>query len=72
MIGDMQLIARKIRRELGWIPSYSFETGLQKTLDWYVREHEWCTRIANGSYRLIKKLISLENIDYRCRRTARL
>ncbi|MNF83985.1 dTDP-glucose 4,6-dehydratase 2 [compost metagenome] len=41
----------KIRHELGWTPSYSFETGLQKTLDWYVQESEWCARIADGSYR---------------------
>ncbi|KRF18702.1 dTDP-glucose 4,6-dehydratase [Paenibacillus sp. Soil787] len=41
----------KIRRELGWVPSYSFEAGLKKTLDWYVQEHEWCARIADGSYR---------------------
>jgi dTDP-glucose 4,6-dehydratase len=41
----------KIRRELGWVPSYSFESGLKKTLDWYVQEHEWCARIADGSYR---------------------
>ncbi|NOU75758.1 dTDP-glucose 4,6-dehydratase [Paenibacillus sp. LMG 31458] len=41
----------KIRRELGWVPSYSFESGVKKTLDWYVQEHEWCTRIADGSYR---------------------
>lgn len=41
----------KIRRELGWVPSYSFESGLKKTLDWYVQEYEWCARIADGSYR---------------------
>lgn len=41
----------KIRRELGWVPSYSFESGLKKTLDWYVQEHEWCAHIADGSYR---------------------
>lgn len=45
----------KIRRELGWVPSYSFESGLKKTLDWYVQEHEWCARIADGSYRVPKE-----------------
>ena len=45
----------KIRRELGWTPSYSFETGLQKTLDWYIQENEWCARIADGSYRSDKE-----------------
>ncbi|NOU63198.1 dTDP-glucose 4,6-dehydratase [Paenibacillus sp. LMG 31461] len=45
----------KIRRELGWAPAYSFEKGLQKTLEWYVRETEWCARIADGSYRVDKE-----------------
>lgn len=45
----------KIRRELGWKPAYSFETGLQMTLDWYVQEREWCARIADGSYRPSKE-----------------
>lgn len=45
----------KIRREIGWKPAYSFETGLQMTLDWYVQEREWCARIADGSYRLGKE-----------------
>jgi dTDP-glucose 4,6-dehydratase len=41
----------KIRSQLGWEPSYSFETGLKKTIDWYVKEHVWFARIADGSYR---------------------
>ncbi|CAH1229949.1 dTDP-glucose 4,6-dehydratase 2 [Paenibacillus allorhizoplanae] len=45
----------KIRRELGWTPAYSFEKGLQKTLEWYVSENEWCARIADGSYRIDKE-----------------
>ncbi|KRF00388.1 dTDP-glucose 4,6-dehydratase [Paenibacillus sp. Soil766] len=45
----------KIRRELGWSPAYSFEMGLQKTLEWYVQESEWCARIADGSYRVDKE-----------------
>jgi dTDP-glucose 4,6-dehydratase len=46
----------KIRRELGWVPSYSFESGLKKTLDWYVQEYEWCARIADGSYRALTEV----------------
>lgn len=45
----------KIRRELGWMPAYSFEKGLQKTLEWYVSETEWCARITDGSYRVDKE-----------------
>ncbi|MDQ0878128.1 dTDP-glucose 4,6-dehydratase [Paenibacillus sp. V4I3] len=45
----------KIRCQLGWEPSYSFETGLKKTIDWYVQEHEWFSRIADRSYRQVKE-----------------
>ncbi|OPH48685.1 dTDP-glucose 4,6-dehydratase [Paenibacillus ferrarius] len=41
----------KIQQELGWAPSYSFEAGLQKTIQWYLKERTWCERIADGSYR---------------------
>ncbi|MEC0232340.1 dTDP-glucose 4,6-dehydratase [Paenibacillus alba] len=43
--------SRKIQQELGWVPSYSFETGLQETIQWYLKERTWCERIADGSYR---------------------
>jgi dTDP-glucose 4,6-dehydratase len=47
--------ATKIRRELGWTPSYSFEAGMKKTVDWYLQEREWLERIANGSYHIPKR-----------------
>lgn len=43
--------AGKIRRELGWVPRESFETGLQKTVQWYLDNLEWCRRVQDGSYR---------------------
>ena len=45
--------AGKIRRELGWVPEETFETGLRKTVLWYL-EHKntWCARILDGSYRM--------------------
>jgi dTDP-glucose 4,6-dehydratase len=44
--------AHKVRRELGWSPQESFETGLQKTIRWYLDNESWWQSILNGSYRL--------------------
>jgi dTDP-glucose 4,6-dehydratase len=44
--------AGKIERELGWTPRESFETGLRRTVDWYLENREWCERIFSGSYQL--------------------
>jgi len=42
--------ASKIQRELGWVPAETFETGIVKTIDWYLDNQEWCRRITDGSY----------------------
>ncbi|WP_029652925.1 dTDP-glucose 4,6-dehydratase [Marinobacter daepoensis] len=42
--------ARKIQRELGWAPEETFETGIQKTVRWYLENLEWCKRVQDGSY----------------------
>ena len=42
--------AGKIERELGWTPQESFETGLRKTVEWYLANREWCHRVQDGSY----------------------
>ena len=42
--------ASKIRRELGWQPSYSFEEGLLRTVRWYLSNHEWCETVQAGNY----------------------
>jgi dTDP-glucose 4,6-dehydratase len=44
--------AGKIARELGWTPEESFETGLRRTVAWYLENREWCDRILSGEYRL--------------------
>ncbi|HTZ18065.1 MAG TPA: dTDP-glucose 4,6-dehydratase [Dissulfurispiraceae bacterium] len=41
----------KIRRELGWEPKETFETGLAKTVRWYLSNSEWVERIRTGEYR---------------------
>ncbi len=45
--------AAKIQRELGWTPRESFESGLRKTVEWYLAERAgWCRRVLDGSCRL--------------------
>lgn len=41
----------KMRRELGWSPSYEFGRGLDETMDWYIKNRTWLSRIENGEYR---------------------
>lgn len=43
--------ASKIRNDLGWVPAETFETGLRKTVEWYLNNEGWWKRILNGSYR---------------------
>ncbi|MFK5969974.1 MAG: dTDP-glucose 4,6-dehydratase [Candidatus Marithrix sp.] len=40
----------KIKNELGWQPQETFATGLQKTVQWYLDNNEWCQRVLDGSY----------------------
>jgi dTDP-glucose 4,6-dehydratase len=44
--------ASKIERELGWVPEETFETGLRKTVQWYLDNHQWWERVLSGAYRL--------------------
>jgi len=43
--------ARKIEQELGWKPSETFETGIQKTIQWYLENPEWVAHVSSGEYR---------------------
>ncbi len=43
--------ANKIQRELGWQPQETFESGIRKTVQWYLDNLEWCRRVQDGSYR---------------------
>ena len=43
--------ARKIERELGWRPAETFETGIRKTIEWYLANADWVSRVQSGSYR---------------------
>ncbi|AZM96638.1 dTDP-glucose 4,6-dehydratase [Vreelandella venusta] len=42
--------AGKIERELGWAPEETFETGLRKTVQWYLANETWWKRVQDGSY----------------------
>jgi dTDP-glucose 4,6-dehydratase len=41
----------KVRRELGWRPEEGFESGLKRTVRWYLDNEEWVSRVADGTYR---------------------
>ena len=43
--------AGKIRRELGWTPSQSFESGLRQTIRWYLNNQDWVSNVTTGAYR---------------------
>ncbi|EPC04211.1 dTDP-glucose 4,6-dehydratase [Litchfieldella anticariensis FP35 = DSM 16096] len=42
--------AGKIERELGWTPKETFESGIRKTVQWYLDNQTWCRRVQDGSY----------------------
>ena len=44
--------ASKIERKLGWVPEETFESGLRKTVKWYLDNKQWWERVLSGAYRL--------------------
>lgn len=50
--------ASKIQRELEWVPNETFETGLRKTVQWYLENDTWWSRVMSGAYQL-------ERIDWK-------
>nr|WP_319566139.1 dTDP-glucose 4,6-dehydratase [uncultured Rhodoferax sp.] len=43
--------ARKLARELGWKPAETFETGIRKTVQWYLDNPDWVAHVQSGAYR---------------------
>ena len=43
--------ARKISAELGWKPAETFETGMRKTVCWYLDHQDWVADVTSGNYR---------------------
>ena len=44
--------ASKIAADLGWVPQETFETGLRKTVQWFLDNRSWSRRVLDGNYRL--------------------
>jgi dTDP-glucose 4,6-dehydratase len=42
--------ATKLKNELGWEPSITFEEGLEKTVDWYLENEKWLNDVTSGHY----------------------
>lgn len=42
--------ASKIKKDLGWVPHETFETGLRKTVEWYLANQEWVKHVQSGEY----------------------
>ncbi len=47
--------AGKIQRELGWQPEETFETGMNKTVQWYLANEAWWQRVLSGDYQLTRR-----------------
>jgi dTDP-glucose 4,6-dehydratase len=47
----------KIKKELGWQPLYTFENGIEETIQWYVNNQKWWKRIISGEYKEYYKLM---------------
>ena len=43
--------ATKLKNDLGWVPSVTFEEGLDKTVDWYLQNEEWLNNVTSGNYK---------------------
>lgn len=42
--------ASKLKNELDWMPSVTFEEGLSKTIDWYLENQDWLEQVTSGDY----------------------
>ena len=52
--------ANKINKELGWDPQEDFESGVRKTVEWYLNNKVWSENIQNGSYQLGRLGVNLK------------
>ena len=46
--------ASKIQTEIEWRPKENFDSGLEKTISWYLDNNEWCSNVQNGNYKFIR------------------
>ena len=40
----------KLQKEFGWKPSFQFEEGIEKTVDWYIENQQWLDNVTSGNY----------------------
>ena len=50
--GRYAIDSSKIERELGWLPDETFESGLRKTVQWYLDNKDWSERVLSGAYQM--------------------
>ncbi|MEM1359583.1 MAG: dTDP-glucose 4,6-dehydratase [Bacteroidota bacterium] len=56
--------ASKLQNELGWEPSLVFETGLAKTIDWYLENEDWLANVTSGAYQeYYEKMYGKSNVE---------
>jgi len=53
------LNTRRIQEELGWVPQVAFETGLRRTVRWYLEHQDWVRRVVSGEYRAYYEAVYL-------------
>jgi dTDP-glucose 4,6-dehydratase len=56
--------ARKLKRELGWKPAETFETGIEKTVRWYLDNQAWVDEVASGEYRQWVEANYMQRADF--------
>jgi dTDP-glucose 4,6-dehydratase len=44
-------MSTKLEKELGWRPQETFETGIRKTVEWYLNNQDWVDNVASGEYK---------------------
>lgn len=54
--------ASKIALDLGWKPEETFETGIRKTVEWYLQNSKWCQRVQDGSYQ--RQRLGVDNVEF--------
>jgi dTDP-glucose 4,6-dehydratase len=57
--------ASKIKQELDWVPAETFESGIRKTVEWYLANDEWCAHVLDGSYQRERLGLLMETVSER-------
>ncbi len=54
--------ADKIAAELGWVPEETFDSGIEKTVNWYLENSEWCQHVQDGSYQRERLGVNMKSL----------